>query len=186
MAAKLSDLGDRTSGANLQMKGHVGVPCQSAEALGSSPSCLPSWSPARRPPSGCTNIRYCLKICVTLTKELGAVSLPSHSWTAPLVEDRLCDVRIGLTEAVVTGPGRPVLFYGKHSLGEGLTMEWNQGCCIPTHWSGYVGWETSLPCHWPHNNSGRSMGDCSSCNRLPSKGRRTGASTCKYINPTIL
>ena len=49
MAAKLSDLGDRMSGANLQMEDHVDVPSQSAEdqweseALGSSPSCLPSW-----------------------------------------------------------------------------------------------------------------------------------------------
>ena len=42
---------------------------------------------------------------------------------APLVEDMLHDVRIGLTEAVVTGPGRVVLFYGRHSLGEGLTTD---------------------------------------------------------------
>ena len=42
---------------------------------------------------------------------------------APLVEDMLHDVRTGLTEAVVTGPGRAVLFYGRHSLGEGLTMD---------------------------------------------------------------
>ena len=48
MAAKLSDLVDEMSGANLQMEGHVDVPSQSAkdlwesEALGSSPSCLPS------------------------------------------------------------------------------------------------------------------------------------------------
>ena len=30
----------------------------------------------------------------------------------PLVEDMLHDVRTRLTEAVVTGPGRAVLFYG--------------------------------------------------------------------------
>ena len=125
IAAKLSDLGDRTSGANLQMEGHADMPSQSAEdpweleALGSSPSHLPSWSPARRPPSGCPNIRYCLEIHVTLMEELGAVSPPSHLCTAPLVEDMLHDVRIGLNEAVVTGPGRAVLFYGRHSLEEG-------------------------------------------------------------------
>ena len=28
--------------------------------------------------------------------------------------------RAGLTEAVVVGPGKAVLFYGRHSLGEGL------------------------------------------------------------------
>ena len=116
MAAKLSDLGNRMSGASLQMEGHVDVPSQSAKdpwelgALGSSPSCLLSWSPARRPLSSHPNIRYCLKIHVTLTKEVGAVSPPSHSWMAPLLKDMLHDVRTGLTKAVVTGPGRAVLF----------------------------------------------------------------------------
>ena len=105
------------------------MPSQSAKdpwesgASGSSPSHLLSWSPARRPPSGHPNVRYCLEIHVTLTEELGAVSPPSHSWMAPLVEDMLHDVRTGLTEAVVTGPGRAVVFYGRHSLGEGLTMD---------------------------------------------------------------
>ena len=42
---------------------------------------------------------------------------------APLLEDMLHDVRTGLTEAVVIGPGRAVLFYGRHSMGEGLTMD---------------------------------------------------------------
>ena len=41
----------------------------------------------------------------------------------PLVEDMLYDARTGLTEAVVTGPGRAVLFYGRHSMGEGLTAD---------------------------------------------------------------
>ena len=35
---------------------------------------------------------------------------PSHSWMAPLVENMLCDVSSGLTKAVVTGPGRAILF----------------------------------------------------------------------------
>ena len=55
---------------------------------------------------------------MTLTKELGAIPTPSHAWTVPLVEDMLSYTRTGLTEAVVTGPGREVLFYGRHSLGE--------------------------------------------------------------------
>ena len=136
MAAKLSNLGVRMSGANLQMEGQVDMPSQSpedqqeSEALGSSPSHLLSWSPARRPPSGHPNTRYCLKIHVTLTKELGAVSPPSHSWMAPLVEDMLHDVRTGLTKAVVIGPGRAVLFYGRHSLGEGLTMDKARGAAF--------------------------------------------------------
>ena len=82
MAAKLSDLVDKTSGANLQMEGHADVPSQSAkdlwesEALGSSPSHLSSWSLARRPPSSHPNTKHCLEICVTLTEELGAVPHP--------------------------------------------------------------------------------------------------------------
>ena len=39
---------------------------------------------------------------------------------APLVKDMLHKARTGLTKAVVTGPGRAVLFYGRHSMGEGL------------------------------------------------------------------
>ena len=125
MAAKLSNLEDRTSGANLQMEGHADMPSQStedqweSEALDSSPSHLLSWSPARRLPSGHPNTKYCLKNHVTLTEELGAVSPPSHSWMVPLVEDMLHDARTGLTEAVVIGPCRVVFFYGRCSLGEG-------------------------------------------------------------------
>ena len=45
----------------------------------------------------------------------------------PLVEDMLHDVRTGLTKAVVTGPGRAVLFYGRHSMGEGLSTDETRG-----------------------------------------------------------
>ena len=48
---------------------------------------------------------------------------PSHFWMVPLVEDMLHDIRISLTEAVVTDPGRAVLFYERHSLGECLTVD---------------------------------------------------------------
>ena len=129
MAAKLSDLVNETSGANLQMKGHTDMPPQSMkdlwelEALDSSPSHSPSWSLARRLPSSCPNTIHCLEICVTLTEELGAVPSPSHSWMAPLVEDMLHDARTGLTKAVVIGPGRAVLFYGRCLMVEGLTTD---------------------------------------------------------------
>ena len=82
MAAKLSYLVNKMSGANLQMKGHMDVPSQSAkdlqelEASGSSPSHPPSWLLARRPPSSCPNMKHCLEIHVTLTEELGAVPPP--------------------------------------------------------------------------------------------------------------
>ena len=95
MAAKSSDLADKTPGANLQADGQMEVPPQGTKDLwgpeeaDSSPSHLPSWSPAWRPLSGHPNARYCLEIQVTLTKELGTVLPPSHSWMAPLVEDML-------------------------------------------------------------------------------------------------
>ena len=115
MAAKLSNLVDKMSGANLQTEGHADVPSQSAdlqesEALDSSPSCLPSWPLARRLLSSCPNTKHCLEIHVTLIEELVAVPPASHSWMAPLMEDMLHDIRTGLTEAVVTDPGTAVLF----------------------------------------------------------------------------
>ena len=126
MAAKLSDLVDETSGVNLQTEGHTDVPPQSVkdqqelEALDSSPSCLPSWSPAQRLPSSCPNTKHYLEIHVTLTEELGAVPPPLILGQPPM-EDMLHDARTGLIKEVVTGPGRAVLFYGRHSMGEGLT-----------------------------------------------------------------
>ena len=129
MAAKSSGLGNRMSEVNSQMEGPADMPSQSAkdlwelEASGSSPSHLLSWSLARRPLSSCPNTKHCLEIHVTLTEELGAVPPPSHSWIAPLVEDMLCDVRTSLTEAVVSGLCGAILFYGRHSLGEGLTAD---------------------------------------------------------------
>ena len=60
---------------------------------------------------------------MALTKETGVVLASSHTWTAPLVEDMLCYARTGLTKALVTGPGRAVLFYGRHSLGEDLSPD---------------------------------------------------------------
>ena len=107
MVAKSSDLGNGISGDNPQMEGHAHVPFQSAkdpwesEALGSSPSCLPFWSTARRLPSSHPNTKHCLDIHVTLTEELGAVPPPSHSWMASLVENMQCDIKTGLTKTVV-------------------------------------------------------------------------------------
>ena len=129
MAAKLNDLVDKTSGANLQVDGHVEVPTQGAkdpqepEEEESSPTHLPSLSPAQRLPSSHPNTKYCLKIRVTLTEELGAIPLPSYSWTAPLVEDMLHEARTGITKAVVIGPGRVALFYRRHSMGDSLRAD---------------------------------------------------------------
>ena len=91
--------------------------------MGSSPSCSLSWSLAQRLLSSHPSMSHCLEIHATLTEELGAVPPPSHSWLAPLVEDMLHDIRTGLTKAVVTGPGRAVLFYGRHSMGDSLITD---------------------------------------------------------------
>ena len=129
MAAKLSDLAEEMSGASLQMDGQTEEPTQGAKDLweseedDSSPSHSLLWSPAWRLPSSHPNMKYCLEIQVTLTEELGAIPPPSHSWMAPLVEDMLQEARTGLTKAVVIGPGRAILFYGRCSLGEGLKVD---------------------------------------------------------------
>ena len=128
MAARSSDLEDQTFGANLQKEGHADMSPQSQKdpeemgALSSSPSHSQSWSPARRLPTSHPNTRYCLGIHVTLTKQRGVVPSLPHAWTVPLVENMLHYARTGLTKAMVTGPGRAILFYGRQSLGEGLSL----------------------------------------------------------------
>ena len=89
----------------------------------SSPHNSLTWSPVQRLPTGCLNMNYCLSIQVTLTDELGDVLPPLHAWMAPVVEDMLQETRAGLTEAVVIGPGRAILFYGRCSMGEGLKAD---------------------------------------------------------------
>ena len=89
----------------------------------SSPHKSPMWSPVQRPPLGCLNMKHCLEIQVTLTDELGNIPPPSHAWTAPVIEDMLQEARAGLNEAVVISPDRAILFYGRHSMGEGLKAD---------------------------------------------------------------
>ena len=60
---------------------------------------------------------------MTLTDELGDVPPPSHAWMALVVEDMLQEMRAGLTEAMIIGPGRAILFYGRRSMGEGLKAD---------------------------------------------------------------
>ena len=60
---------------------------------------------------------------MTLIDELGDMPPPLHAWMAPVVEDMLREARAGLTEAVVIGPGRAILFYGRHLMGEGLKAD---------------------------------------------------------------
>ena len=89
----------------------------------SSPHNSPMWSPVLRLPTGCASMNYCLSIKAILTDELGDVLPPPHTWMAPVVEDMLRDIRARLTEAVVIGPGKAILFYGRRSMGEGLMAD---------------------------------------------------------------
>ena len=68
MAAKLSDLGDKMSEANLQADGQAEKPVQGAvdwqemeEEESASPNSL-MWSPVERPPLGHLNTKHCLAI----------------------------------------------------------------------------------------------------------------------------
>ena len=70
----------------------------------------------------CPETQYCLEIQVILTEDGGATPLPPHAWQVPVVEDMFQDSKSGLTEAVVMGPGQAILFYGRQSLGEGLSL----------------------------------------------------------------
>ena len=72
---------------------------------------------------------------MTLTEETGAVPLLSHTWTVPLVEDMLCYARTGLSKAVVTVPGKAVLFYGRHFLGEGLSLDESRDAAFVLTWA---------------------------------------------------
>ena len=60
---------------------------------------------------------------MTLTDELEDSPPSLHAWTSPVVEDMLQEARAGLTEAVDIGPSRAILFYGRPSMGEGLTAD---------------------------------------------------------------
>ena len=92
------------------------------------------------------NTRHCLRIHVTLTEETEAAPPPPHAWTVLLVEDMLCYGRTGLTEAIVTGLGRAVLFYGRPSMGEGLRLgEVTDGTFTLTGAGTWVGKPAYLP-----------------------------------------
>ena len=68
MAAKVSNLVDKMSEANLQADGQTDKPVQGVADLwemeeeDSSPHHLLAWSPVQRPPVGCLNTKHCLEI----------------------------------------------------------------------------------------------------------------------------
>ena len=178
MTTKLSDLAEETSGVSLQVAGQAEEPTQGAKDLWESEeddcshSHLLLWSPARGLPSSCLNMKYCLEIQVTLTEEPGSISPPSHSWTAPLVEDMLQEARAGLTKAVVIGPGRAILFYSRHSLGEGLKAdEVRDAAFLLTRagtWVGKSAYLTTDPMTIPEGK--RAIAQAVSANRVKARG----------------
>ena len=129
MAANMSDRCDNMTEVNLQADGLMEEPAQRAvnwqemEEEDSSPPNSPMWSPIQRLPTGRLNMNYCLSMQATLTDKLGDVLPPLHTWTAPVVQDMLRETRAGLMEAVIIGPGRAILFYGRRSMGEGLKAD---------------------------------------------------------------
>ena len=127
MATWSSDLDDLKFGVIIQTEGHTFTPhsCngpKEMEVFGSTPSHSPSQSLARKQTPDHPETWYCLKIQATSTKDRGTIPPPTHVWQAPVVEDMLWDGKSGLAEAVMTGPGRAILFYGRQSLGEGLSL----------------------------------------------------------------
>ena len=179
MAAKTSDRGDTMSEANLQADGLVERPAQGAADQheteeDSSPHNLPMWSPVQRPPAGCLNMTYCLEIQVTLTDELGDVPPPSHAWTAPVVEDMLWEARDGLTEAVVIGPGRAILFYRRHFMGEGLKADEARDATFlltgAGTWVGKLAYLTTNPMTLQEGK--RAMSQAISDNKVKARGPR--------------
>ena len=156
----MSNRGDNLTEANLQAEGLREEPAQRAadrwemEEEDSSPHNLLTWSPVQRPPTGHLNTNYCLLIQVILTGDLGDVPPPLHSWMTPVIEDMLQETRARLTEAVVVGPGRTILFYGRHSLGEGLMADEAEGCRILPDWCRNLGRKISLPHRQPYDITG--------------------------------
>ena len=187
MAANTSDRGDNMIEANLQADGLMEEPAQRAanwqetEEEDSSPPNLPMWSPVQRPPTGHLNTNYCLSIQATLTDELGDVLPPLHAWTVPVVEDMLRETRAGLTEAVVIGPGRAILFYGRRSMGEGLKAdEAGDAAFLLTGAGMWVGKSAYLTTDPMTLQEGHSL-----CRIRPrSESQRTRTSSSKPTSPT--
>ena len=107
--------------------------------------------------------QYCLEIQVTLTKDEGTTPPPPHAWPAPVVEDMLQDGKSGLTEAVVTGQGQAILFYGRQSLGEGLGL--CKACDAMFTHSGAINWvgkwvPTQCQCIKPAGNPAINSTSC--------------------------
>ena len=128
VTTRLSDLADQKPGINIQTEGHTLISPSSQKALktqrylGTPHDVHLSWSAARTQTPDWSETQYCLEIHVTSTEDERVTPPPPHAWQVPIVEDMVQDGKAGLTEAVVTGPGQAILFYGQWSSGEGLSL----------------------------------------------------------------
>ena len=91
---------------------------------------------------------------------------------APLVEDMLQKARTGLTEAVVIGPGRAGLFYGRCSMGEGLKADEARDAAFPLTgagtWVGKAAYLTTNPMTIQEGK--RAIAQAVSDNRVKARG----------------
>ena len=103
---------------------------------------------------------------------------------APLVEDMLQEARTGLTEAVMIGPGRAVLFYERCLLGEGLKAdEVRDATFLLTGAGTWVGKSAYLTTDPMTISEGkRAIAQAVSNN----KGKGTRMSSCESTRPTAL
>ena len=97
--------------------------------------------------------------------ELGDIPPPPHAWMSPVVEDMLREARAGITEAVVIGPGRAMLFYGRHLMGEGLKGDKARDPTFLLTGAGTWVVKIDLPHCQPEDNTRRQKGHCPSCIR---------------------
>ena len=87
----------------------------------------------------------------------------------PLVEDMLQEARTGLTKAVVIGPGRAILFYGRCSLGEGLKADdARDAAFLCSKWVGKSAYLTADPMTIPEGK--RAIAQAVSDNRVKARG----------------
>ena len=128
MATRLSNQDDLKPEIKIQTEGHTLTPTsgqiglEDPDAFRSVPSQSPSWSPARKPTPDWPETWYCLVIQVISTEDDKVIPPPPHTWQVPIVEDKVCEGKAGLMEAILIGPGWAVLFYGQQTLGEGLSL----------------------------------------------------------------
>ena len=92
----------------------------------------------RRPTPNSPETWYCLEIQVISIKDGGTTPPHPHAWQEPVVEHMFQDGKSGLTKAVMMGPRQTILFYGRQSPGEGLSL--GEACDVMFTLMGDISW----------------------------------------------